>query len=177
MIDFIWISDVVLESFLYFFMLHKCSTNLNYQSFPFCRNNKSSKTGFIGLGGHNINTDYWKGHISTVATGHGKNALFGFFWYSLFILGAKHSFTTSQKKTFFVSFFCLFLIERCNIKLWKSSLKLIPLKYFLQNFIQLHELSLIHSVFLKWWNISKSLTMFFISTWWGNWQTVKVVIL
>ena len=134
MIDFIWISDVVLESFLYFFMLHKCSTNLNYQSSTFCRNNKSSKKGFIGLGGHNINTDYWKGHISTVATGHGKNALFGFFWYSLFILGAKHSFTTSQKKTFFVSFFCLFLIERCNIKLWKSSLKLIPLKYFFAKF-------------------------------------------
>ena len=137
-------------------MLHKCSTNLNYQSSPFCCNNKSSKKRFIGLEGDKIDTDYWKKYISTVATSHGKNALFGFFRYSLFILGARHSFTTSQKKTFFVSFFFLFLIERCNIKLWKSSLKLIHLKYFLKKFIQLHQLSLIHSVFLKWWNISKS---------------------
>ena len=44
---------------------------------------------------------------------------------------------------------------------------MIHLKYFLQKFIQLH------SIFLKWWNVSKSLTMFFISTWWGNWQTVS----
>ena len=129
MIDFIWISDVVFESFLYFF----CVAQIWITSLPlFVVTIKVVNKGFIGLGGHNINTDYWKGHISTVATGHGKNALFGFFWYSLFILGARHSFTTSQKKTFFVSFFCLFLIERCNIKLWKSSLKLIHLKYFLQ---------------------------------------------
>ena len=83
--------------------------------------------------------------------------------YSCWKFGGSYSFLT-----YCVLFFCLFLIERCIIKLWKSSLKLmIHLKYFLQKFIQLH------SIFLKWWNVSKSLTMFFISTWWGNWQTVS----